>query len=714
MATTIEGTAANTGRGVSRVDGPLKVTGTATYAADTPVAHPLHAVLVESTIPRGRLTGIDERDARDLHGVVAIMTHVNAPRVAPTGFDFGAGTTFVEHGLLPLQSDRVLYSGQHIAVVIATTLVTAKAAAERLHVSYAPEPADVEVTDANRPTAERVDEFFGTKLWVDVGDARAALAASDATVDAIYTTPEETHNALEPSATLAQWSGGELTVHDATQWVIGTRNTLAHLFSLEPKAVHVISPFVGGGFGSKGFTWSHTALAAMAAKLVNQPVKLVVDRTQMFTSIGHRSMTEQRLRLGANNDGRITALVHDVLTTSSRVGDFHEPSGVPSHMLYDVPNIRTTHNAIRLDTSTPTAMRAPGEASGTFALESAIDELAAVLAIDPLELRMRNSGNIDPTSGKPFSSKHLVECYREGAERFGWERRTFAPRSMREGDELIGYGVATATYPALLAPADVRVRIDRRGRVTVECATHDIGTGMYTIVAQVASDALGIALENVDVHIGDSSFPNAPVAGGSQSTASVMPPLVDACTALRRLAGGDVASAAPGLEARAASEGKTGDEYVFHSFGAQFCEVRYDEAIARLRVTRFTGVFDCGRILNPKTTRSQMIGGIIMGLGMALVEETVRDRRTGAVVTNNFADYHIPVNADVPPIDIAFVDFPDLAFNSLGVRGVGEIGITGVAAAVANALYHATGLRVRDLPILPEKLLRSAPASEPA
>ena len=695
----------NIGRGVDRIDGPLKVTGAALYAADAPAAHPLHAVLVTSTIARGHITGIDESDARELDGVVAIMTHANAPRVVDTGFDFQTGLTYLEAGLMPLQSDRVSYWGQDVAVVIATTLGTAQAAAARLHVGYAAEPAVLGLDTGARAGAERADSFFGSPLWIDIGDADGALANSDVRIDATYTTPEETHNALEPSATLAEWDGDALTVHDATQWVLGTRNTLAHLFSIPPGAVHVISPFIGGGFGSKGFVWPHTVLAVMAAKLTGKPVKLVVDRTQFFTASGHRPRTEQRIRLGATRSGDLTALVHDVISTSGRAGDWVEGCNGTSQMLYDVANTRTSHHVIRLDTSTPTAMRAPGEAGGTYALECAVDELAAALRTDPLALRMRNHGAVDRSNGKPFSSKHLIECFRVGAQRFGWERRTPASRSMREGNELIGYGVATATYPALTGRADVRVRVEEPGRVRVECATHDLGTGMYTIIAQVASDALRIPLEHVRVVIGDSRLPYGPVAGGSQSTAAVMPPLVDACAELLRLAGGDLGTAAPGTQAQASSSGEIPDDLAFHSFGAQFCEVRIDEDIARLRVTRFTGVFDCGRILNPKTARSQMIGGIVMGLGMALFEETIRDESTGAVVTNSLADYHVPVNADVPPIDVAFVEHPDLRFNPLGVRGVGEIGITGVAAAVANAVFHATGLRVRDLPILPEKLL---------
>jgi xanthine dehydrogenase YagR molybdenum-binding subunit len=432
----------------------------------------------------------------------------------------------------------------------------------------------------------------------------------------------------------------------------------------------------------------------------------VVDRSQFFTSNGHRAQTEQRVRIGATAFGAMTALVHDVLAASGHAGDFHEPAGKSTDFLYEVPNMRTTHHTVRLDIPTPTAMRGPGESPGSFAIESALDELAYAVNVDPVELRVRNHAPKDPHRGTPFSSKHLLECYRVGAERFGWSKRTPEPRSMRAGNEFVGYGMATATYPAMAGATDVRVRTDGSGRVTVECATHDLGTGMYTIIAQVASDALGIPLANVTVKIGDSKYPKGPVAGGSQSTASVMPPLVDACEQLKRKAGGDVASAKAGLEATASASGEVDEEkHAFHSFGAQFCEVRYDEELARLRVTRFTGVFDCGRVLNPKTARSQMVGGIIMGLGMALMEETLLDPRSGAIVTNNLADYHVPVNADVPPIEIAFVEHPDLIFNSLGVRGMGEIGIVGVAAAVANAVYHASGRRVRDLPIVPERLM---------
>ena len=704
MTTTIERPIVNTGRGVDRIDGPLKVTGAAQYAADAPVEHPLFGVLVQSTISRGRIRAIDETQARAVAGVVEVLTHRNAPRLKQTGFDF-VTATFCEPNLMPLQGDVVLYWGQHIAVVIATTLESATTAAGLLRVTYDETPHVIEFDD---PAArkEKVDSFFGSALNVERGDPDAALASAEVTVDSTYTTPAHTHNAMEPSATVASWSNGDLTVYDATQWINGTQNTLAHFFDIDPGRVHVISPFIGGGFGSKGFFWPATVIAAMAAKATDKTVKLVVDRSQFFSSNGHRAQTEQRVRIGASTFGAMTALVHDVLAANGHAGEFHEPAGKSTDFLYQVPNLRVTHHTVRLDIPTPTAMRAPGESPGSFAIESALDELAYAVNVDPLELRVRNHAAKDPQRGTPFSSKHLLECYRVGAERFGWNERTPAPRSMRAGNEFVGYGMATATYPAMAGATDVRVRTDGDGRVTVECATHDLGTGMYTIIAQVASDALGIPLAAVTVKLGDSKYPKAPVAGGSQSTASVMPPLVDACEQLRRKAGGHIAGAAAGLEAAASASGEVDEEqHAFHSFGAQFCEVRYDEELARLRVTRFTGVFDCGRVLNPKTSRSQMVGGIIMGLGMALMEETLRDPRSGAIVTNNLADYHVPVNADVPPIDIAFVEHPDLTFNALGVRGMGEIGITGVAAAVANAVYHASGRRVRDLPIVPERLM---------
>ena len=744
MTTTLERPRITThvGSPVDRIDGRAKVTGAAPYAADTAIDAPLHAVLVQSTIARGRISVIDQRATRGVPGVVEVLTYVNALPLPALAFEF---TMPMSEQLAPMQGPEIHYDGQHVAAVIATTFEAAREGAALLRITY----EDLEPLELDADTArdvERPEQYFGSEAQVRHGEPEATYTGSDVQLDLTYVTPNENHNPLEPSVTVAQWRDGELTVHDSTQWVRGTRAVLARCFDLPEEKVHVIAPYLGGGFGCKGFVWPHTLVAAMAAKITGKPVKLVLSREQMFTSCGHRSLTHQRLRVGASRDGRLQAVLHDVRNESSRVSLFVEAAGGVTPMLFRVPNFAVTHSVARLDVPSATAMRAPGEAPGTYALGCALDELAYACDLDPLEVLRRNHATVDGESGKPFSSKHLLACYERGAEAFGWNRRTHPPRSMRDGDELVGWGVATATYPAMRSPAEARLTFGTDGGIEVVSATHDLGTGMYTIIAQLVADVLGIEPQAVTVRIGDSAYPNAPVAGGSMSSASVGPAVVDAAqNALRELialatthggsplAGmreseiearegtlrakndpsravrfGDVArwsgdgtvvangQAAPGPEAEHAS---------FHSFGAQFIEVRYDEELARLRVTRALGVFDCGRILNPKTARSQMLGGIIWGIGMALLEETVRDPRAGAVVTNNLADYHVPVNADIHEIEVLFVEEPDLTFNPLGVRGVGEIGITGVAAAIANAVYHASGVRVRELPIVPERLL---------
>ena len=734
------------GQPLDRVDGRAKVTGAARYSADAPVDAPLFAVIVQSTIARGKMTAIDETATRAVPGVVEVVTHKNAPRVPAIPFDF---TMPVQEELAPLQSDEVHYDGQHVAAVVGATFEAAREGAALLRIAYEAQPAEVTMEAAQQ--VELPEQWFGSDAQPRRGEPEAAFAASDVKVDASYVTPAENHNPLEPSVTVAEWRDGELTVHDSTQWVRGTRAALAKHFDLDEERVRVIAPFLGGGFGCKGFFWPHTVIAAMAAKLTNRPVKLVLSREQMFTSCGRRSQTHQRLRVGASHDGTLQAALHDVLSESSRVGTFVETAGGVTEMLYAIPNVAITHRLARLDVPTPTAMRAPGEAPGSFALGSALDELAYACGLDPLAVLRRNHADTDPSNGLPFSSKHLLACYERGAEAFGWNTRTHAPRSMRDGDELIGWGVATATYPGMRAPAEARVTIEPDGTIDVASATHDLGTGMYTILAQIAADVLGVNPRSVRVRIGDSSFPVAPVAGGSMSSASVGPAVQAAAQRAyddaRTIAISSGASPLHGLHEDAVEvrdgvlrakddpsrtmtyadvvrlggtgaiealgsvgPGDEGERFSFHSFGAQFVEVRFDEELARLRVSRALGVFDCGRILNAKTARSQMIGGITWGIGMALFEETVRDARAGGVVTNNLADYHVPVNADIPNVEVEFVEEPDYKLNPLGARGVGEIGITGVAAAVANAVYHATGVRVRDLPIVPEKLLRTSPA----
>jgi len=734
------------GRGLDRVDGRLKVMGGARYAADALVANAAHAVAVGSRVARGRIRGIDESWTRAIPGVISVITYQTAQRLPRVPFD-QEESPYGEEDLSPLQSDEIMYFGQYVAVVIAETFEAARAGAQALVITYDRAPSITSIDDV-RDDAKPIATFFGTALQYQRGDAAGAFTSAAVSIDATYTTPSENHNPIEPHVSIAAWEDDRLTVHDASQWVMGMQKVLAAFFELDAQNVRVICPFVGGGFGSKGFAWSHPVIAAMAAKAIGRPVKLVITREQMFSTTGHRSPTEQRLRLAADKDGTLLAALHDVVNVTSRVGTYVERAGIVTPYLYKCANVGMTHRTGILDIGTPNSMRAPGEAPGTYALEAAMDELAYALHMDPLALRLKNETDRDDSEGQPFSSRALRACFMQGAERFEWSKRSHAPRSMRDGNEFVGWGLATATYPAMRSKATARVIIGANGRATVASATHDLGTGTYTILTQIAADSLGIEPADIDVRIGDSSLPLSPVAGGSQSAASVGPAvavaaadvraqaIAIACSAggsvLRGCTPDDIEIVAGFLRLKSDTEraltfadivrlngnepldrlrttepGKEEDEFSFYSFGAQFCEVRYDEDLARVRVTRFLSVIDAGRILNPKTARSQIIGGVTMGIGMGLFEETVRDHRYGSPITDNLADYHVPVNADIPELDVIFIEQPDLRFNPLGVRGVGEIGITGVAAAVANAVYHASGVRVRDLPIVPEKLLAS-------
>jgi xanthine dehydrogenase YagR molybdenum-binding subunit len=722
MSTTIA-PPAKTGIGAphDRVDGSVKVQGQAVYAADAPVKATAFAMLVKSTVGSGRIASIDAAEARAIDGVLRVYTHENAPRLDAPENDFQKGMGVGEQ-VPPMQSDRIYYAGQYIAMVVAETYEAARDAASRIVARYDEQPPKLSI-QAELPHAIHFKQSFGEELQYSRGDFDAAFAGADVRVDHTYVTPQENHNPMEPHATVAEWDGDKLTLHDSTQWVIGTRNVVAAMLGISRDNVRVICPYVGGGFGSKGFVWYHGALTAAAARDIGRPVKLSLNRDEMFAGVGHRSRTEQRLRLGARRDGTLVAQAHETATHTSMVGDFIESAGLVTRSLYATDSaVRVAHATVRLNVGTPNPMRAPGEASGTYGLEAAMDELAVALDMDPIELRKKNHAERDAVENLPYASKHLLECYDLGAERFGWSKRTPEPRSMRDGDELVGYGMATATYPAQRGPASVRVSMDASERIVVASATHDLGTGMYTIMAQVAAERLGVEVERIDVKLGDSALPPAPVAGGSRSTASVMPAVQAACDAFlskmsetAKANGLPVdgewvrtlrASGAPRIEATAESKpGSETEQYAFESFGAQFAEVRYDEELGRLRIARLAGVFDAGTIVNHKTARSQIIGGIVWGVGMALMEETVLDPRNARIVTDNLADYHVPVNADIPPIDVHFVEYPDVRFNPLGARGIGEIGITGAAAAIVNAVYHATGKRVRDLPIVPEKLL---------
>jgi xanthine dehydrogenase YagR molybdenum-binding subunit len=643
----------------------------------------------------------------------------------------------------------VRHQGQHVAIVVADTLERAQAAAALVQVRYQTQPA-LRLMEQGLDRAYTPKSFRNGQRPPDSrrGDPDAAFAAAAARIDRTYVTPIEHHNPMEPHAVIAAWDGDALTLWHSTQAVAASRGVIAAMFGLRPEQVRTLSPFVGGGFGCKGTTWPHVALTVMAARRVGRPVKLVLDRRQMYSSNGYRPRTIQHLRMAADATGRLVAMTHDGLSQMSdpAIGEFTEPVALATEMLYSCPNVAISHRLVPIDAPLPTYMRAPGEASGVFALESAIDELAHAAGIDPVEFRLRNDATRDEHEDRPFSSRSLRTCLEQGAERFGWGRRDPRPRAMSENGRLVGYGVAAATYPANRSQASCQVTLQADGTAVGRSATQDIGTGTYTIMTQVIADALGLPPSRVRFELGDSRFPEAPVSGGSQTAASVAPAvqaaafqirdrLVALALADRRglfagataqdlvLAGGAVRLAsAPSrqlplaeLMARAGLDridGKAGSrpgaerkEYSMHSFGAQFCEVRVDPELGEIRVARWLGVFGAGRILNAKTARSQLIGGIVYGMGMALLEETHVDGQLGRVVNANLAEYLVPVNADVPEIDTLFVAEADPHVNPLGVKGIGELPMVGAAAAVANAVYHATGTRIRELPIRPEKLI---------
>jgi xanthine dehydrogenase YagR molybdenum-binding subunit len=625
-------------------------------------------------------------------------------------------------------------------VVVATSFEEAAAAAELVRVTYATDRAALDFVAA-QAAAYAPAKLMQGPADLHRGNFAAGYAGADVRVEATYTTPMQHHNPMEPHATIAHWQDGKLTLHDSTQYVSGVRDTMAKVLGIDAADVRVISPFVGGGFGCKGSMWSHVALAAMCAREVKRPVKLALARWQMFGPVGGRPRTEQRIALGATRDGKLKAMRHAVISHTSAIEDFVEPSSLSTRMLYACPNIDTTQRLVKLDVGTPTFQRAPGEATGTFALEVALDELAYALGMDPLELRLRNHADVEPQDGKPWSSKHLRECYAEAAARFGWAKRDPRPGSMRERGAWIGYGMATATYPANRQAAQASARLWTDGTFIVASGSQELGTGTYTVMTQVAAQSLGVSPQSVRFLLGDTALPRAPVSGGSTSAASVGPAVKAACDALREriLAavvrdvqsvhhGADAATLAiddgiivgtgghreslaafagrRGAPLDAAAEAKPGDEkstYASHSFGAVFAEVRIDPWIGRLSVPRIVATYDVGTRLNAKTALSQLRGGLVWGVGLALTEESLLDAATGHFANASLAEYHVPVNADIGELDVTFVDFPDTHFNSLGIRGIGEIGITGVAAAIDNAVFHACGVRVRDLPITVDK-----------
>jgi xanthine dehydrogenase YagR molybdenum-binding subunit len=676
------------GAPLSRVEGREKVTGQARYAYEEPVEGVVYAAPVTASIAAGEVTGIDGEQARALPGVLTLVSHENAPRLAEAD----------DEELRIFQSPRVAYRGQIVAAVVADTLEGAREAAAAVRVEYAPRAHDVELR-RDHPRLykpEKVNPSFPTD--VSHGDAEAALASAAVVVDATYSTQPMHNNPMEPHASLALWEDGGLTLYDSIQGPYRAATTLAKLFDLPPEAVRVISQHVGGGFGSKGTPRPQAVLAAIAAGMVERPVKVAFTRQQMFATVGYRTPTIQRVRLGATRDGRLEAIAHDAFEQTSTVREFAEQTTVATRMMYAAPNRLTTHRLVALDVPTPSWMRAPGECPGMYALESAMDELAIACGMDPIELRIRNEPPEDPERGIPWSSRNLVACLREGAERFGWARRDPAPGARRDGRWLVGSGVASSTYPAYRAPSTATARADDDGGFTVRIAAADIGTGARTVLTQVAADTLGVDPDQVRMEIGDSAFGPAALAGGSMGTASWGTAVVKACKALLAQGEGEVT-------ADTADDVKAQAKLSRHAFGAQFAEVRVAADSGEVRVSRMLGVFAVGRVINPKTARSQFIGGMTMGISMALYEESVMDREFGDYLNHDLAQYHVPAHADIEEIDAAWVEEDDGELNPMGSKGIGEIGIVGAAAAVANAVHHATGRRVRDLPIRLDRVL---------
>ncbi len=737
----------NIGQPLTRRDGILKVKGEARYAADNHPPGMLYAVLAVSHIARGRVSFLDVRAAKSHPGVVDVMTPANKP---PLAEDPDAKTNPFMFRLDLLQNDLVRYANQPIAVVIAETLEAATEGAALLSPHYETQPARVGL-DSNEsfvPPAVGV----GNPSELRRGDVEAGLAAASRQIDATYETPTQYHNAMEPHAIVAAWDGDALSIDTPSQGLAMAQGRIAGLFGISPENIHIRSPFLGGGFGSKGLIAGPQILGIMAARLVGRPVKLVLRREQMYGPVGHRAPTRQRIRIGADNAGALTAIDHHAKTVSSSFDDFFEPAADASHTLYASPAIATSHEAIRVDTGTPLFMRAPGEATGSIALESAIDEAAWACGMDPLAFRIRNYAEVEPISGKPFSSKALRECYRQGAERFGWSQRPLTPRQLRdEAGLLVGWGMGTATFPALMFQAEARAVIRSDGSGVMETGAHDMGQGAWTAFAQIAADSLGLDLAQMEFKAGTSDLPDAGIAGGSAHTATAGTAIHNAGTAvvarLEELATNNERSPLFGagnagviarngrlfrrddetrsesyadilghagltqIEARGKSTADPASQstYAMHAHGAVFAEVKVDPDLGQIRVTRLIGAFAAGRIINPRLVRSQIFGGMIWGMSFALHEQAVMDRRSGRTLNANLAEYHIPVNADVPPMEALMIDEHDPYVNALGIKGVGEIGITGSAGAVANAVWHATGIRVRRFPIRIEDVLTPDP-----
>jgi xanthine dehydrogenase YagR molybdenum-binding subunit len=722
-----------------RIDGPLKVSGRAVYTSDVSLAGMLYAVPVRSTIASGRVVSIDASAARKLPGVRAVYYRGNLKsffRSAPAqGF-----SGIIEEKRPPFEDDVVRYYGQYIAVAVAQTIEQARGAAAAVRVRYAVDAHNVEPHLATERPLETESQR---------GDPDTAFHSAPVKVDQTYVTPTEVHNPIELHATVAAWDGDRVTLYETSQAIMNHRDVLYQMLGVPKENVRVVSHFLGSGFGGKLWPWTHSILAAGVAREIGAPVKLVVTRQSMFEAVGHRPLTQQRFRIGAGRDGKLVSLQQDYLNQTSILDDYKEDCGESTPFMYSVPNLRVASALVRRNIGTPTAMRGPGAVPGLFAMESAMDELAIALNMDPIELRRRNEPQLDESSKLPFSSRHVVECMQVGAEKFGWARRDPRVGSMKRDGLTIGWGMAACSWGAMRSDAQASVEIDRDGTATVRTATQDIGTGTYTVLALVVAEATGIPIEKIDVRLGDTTLPPGPISGGSWVTASVIPAASRAARAAVRalltmatsgqnapfkgvkpddlqLGNGrvsrksDPSSGVPlsDVLARANVRAAVGDgqspstfggeesrNYSLHSFGAQFAEVTWHPETARLRVSRFVSVIDAGRMINPKPARNQIEGAVVMGIGMALFEEARYDKRYGAPINSNLADYIMSTNADAPAIDVTFLDHPDKVLNELGARGVGEIGLAGTAAAITAAVYHATGVRVRELPVRIEDLL---------
>ena len=745
-------TASPIGRKTPRVDGPLKVSGVAQYASDFHFPGMLYAVPVEATIANGRVGKLDTSGAEKMPGVRAIFHRENIGKIFRSVLGQGVDG-IVDERRPPFEDDVVRYYGQYIALAVADTFESAKAAADAVRATYAKEKPNVDTNLIADDEPDVVATSFAPAKRVESerGDPEGAFASAPVKLDQTYVTPTETHNPIELQATTAIWDGSMLTIYEESQGIFNLQGVLAQMFGLPKENVRVITKFVGSGFGSKLWPWTHCALAVAAARQLGKPVKLVLSRKMMFQSVGHRPRTQQRVRLGATSDGKLVSLQHDYVNHHAILDNYLEDCGEATPFHYSVPNLRVKFGRARRNVGSPTPMRGPGAVPGLYATESAMNELADQLKMDPVRLRVLNEPKIDEGLGIPFSSRHFLECLELGGEKFGWSKRNPVVGSMKRDGLILGWGMAGCAWVAARFSAAANVQLRDDGTVRVASGTQDIGTGTYTILAQLASQKTGVPLEKIEVALGDTSLPEGPLSGGSMVTGSVIPAVFAAAdNAIASLL--TIATTTPGspFEKRKPDElgfesgrifvkadgpaggvpfadllrranvrlvtgsgkseatfGNPKPKFSTHSFGCHFVEVTWQPEIARLRVSRVVTVIDAGRILNPLAGRNQIEGAVVMGIGMALLEHTSYDPQNGAPINSNLADYMVAVNADVPSIDVHFVDFPDKEINELGARGIGEIGLAGIAAAITEAVHHATGVRVRELPVKIEHLLTS-------